>query len=183
MHYIMLYYSVYPTTSYKTVIYKKKSPRFNFKMEMYNVTLQSAHILRWKDHEILQFLFLQNVNRLHAIFSPTRTFSIISTCKFLLITTYFIKFDQIYFTKCSFKYILADLFLFSYEAEFIQKLLHDKKDILLSPSILHFDMFYILTIYSTHNPNELEIKDTTACFTSASHLCNVYHWNWILRAN
>jgi hypothetical protein len=35
---------------------------------------------------------------------------------------------------------LADLFLHLYEAEFIQKLLHETKNILLWPSVRHFDL-------------------------------------------
>jgi hypothetical protein len=79
-------------------------------------------------------------------------------------------------TNCA--HLLADLLLYSYEAEFIQKLLHEKKNNLLWPSIRHFNistMFYLLTtINSTHvdsiYPSELEIKDTTECSTSASYL-------------
>ena len=75
--------------------------------------------------------------------------------------------------------LLADLFLYSYEAEFIQKLLHEKKkslavafnstfryiDDVLSINNNHFHS-YVDSIY----PNELEIKDTTECSTSASYL-------------
>jgi hypothetical protein len=75
--------------------------------------------------------------------------------------------------------LLADLFLYSYEAEFIQKLLHEKKKILavtfnstfryidniLSINNNHFHSF-VDSIY----PNELEIKDITECSTSASYL-------------
>ena len=75
--------------------------------------------------------------------------------------------------------LLADLFLYSYEAEFIQKLLHEKKkslavafnstfryiDDVLSINNDHFHS-YVDSIY----PNELEIKDTTECSTSASYL-------------
>jgi hypothetical protein len=80
-------------------------------------------------------------------------------------------------TNCAL--LLADLFLYSYKAEFIQKLLHEKKksfavafnstfryiDDVLSITNNHFHS-YIDSIY----PNELEIKDTTECSTSASHL-------------
>jgi hypothetical protein len=50
--------------------------------------------------------------------------------------------------------LLADLFLYSYEAEFIQKLPHEKieKNLLLWPSIRHFDIsttFYLLTIINS----------------------------------
>jgi hypothetical protein len=44
--------------------------------------------------------------------------------------------------------LLADLFLHSYGAEFIQKLLRVKKNLLLWPSIRHIDIsttFYLLT--------------------------------------
>jgi hypothetical protein len=74
--------------------------------------------------------------------------------------------------------LLAGLFLYSYEAEFIQKLLDEKKkNLLLWTSIRHFDVstiFYLLTtINFTHTliyPNELEIKDTTDCSASALYL-------------
>jgi hypothetical protein len=75
--------------------------------------------------------------------------------------------------------LLADLFLFSYDAEFIQKLLHEKKkkslavafnstcryidDVLsINNNQLHS---YVDTIY----PNELEIKDAIEHSTSASY--------------
>jgi hypothetical protein len=75
--------------------------------------------------------------------------------------------------------LLADLFLYSYEAEFIQKLLHEKKkslavafnstfcyiDDVLSTNNNHFHS-YVDSIY----PIELDIKDTTECSTSASYL-------------
>jgi hypothetical protein len=75
--------------------------------------------------------------------------------------------------------LLADLFLYSFEAEFIQKLLHEKKKILAvafsstfrcidDVLFINNDQFhtYVDSIYS----NELEIKDTTECCTSASYL-------------
>jgi hypothetical protein len=72
--------------------------------------------------------------------------------------------------------LLADLFLYSYEAEFI---LHEKKkylavafnstfrniDDVLSINNNYFH-FYVNSIY----PNELEIKDSTECSKSASYL-------------
>jgi hypothetical protein len=78
--------------------------------------------------------------------------------------------------------LLADVFLFSYEAEFIQKLLHEKKK---NSCGLQFDIsihVYIDGVLSMNNnqfhtsvadliyPNELEIKDTTKCSTSALYL-------------
>ena len=75
--------------------------------------------------------------------------------------------------------LLADLFLYSYEAEFIQKLLHEKK---MSLAVAFNSTFrYIDDVLSINNnqfqslvdsiyPNELEIKDTTESFTSASYL-------------
>jgi hypothetical protein len=75
--------------------------------------------------------------------------------------------------------LLADLFLYSYKAEFIQKLLHEKK----KPLAVAFNSTfrYIDDILSINNnqfysyfdliyPNQLEIKDTTDCSTSASYL-------------
>jgi hypothetical protein len=85
--------------------------------------------------------------------------------------------NYIYYPLC------IEFTLLYYEAEFISKLLHEKKHLMLWPSIRYFDihvstMFYLLTtISSTHTcmsiqsiPNELEIKDTTECSTSVSHL-------------
>ena len=75
--------------------------------------------------------------------------------------------------------LLADLFLYSYEADFIQKLLNQKKKKLAVSFNLTFryiddvlsinnDNFhtYVNTIY----PNELEIKDATESSTHASYL-------------
>jgi hypothetical protein len=75
--------------------------------------------------------------------------------------------------------LLADLFLYSYEAEFIQKLLHEKNK---SFAVVFNSTFrYINTVLSINNdqfhsyvdsiyPSELEIKDTTESSTSASYL-------------
>jgi hypothetical protein len=75
--------------------------------------------------------------------------------------------------------LLADLFLYSYEAEFIQKLLHEKKE---SLAVAFNSTFrYIDDVLSINNNqfhsyvdsiylNELEIKDTMECSTSASYL-------------
>jgi hypothetical protein len=79
----------------------------------------------------------------------------------------------------AFQSVLADLFLHSCEAEFIQKLLHEKKNYLAVAFNLTFR--YIDDVLSINNnqfhtyvdsiyPNELEIKDTTKCCTSASYL-------------
>ena len=75
--------------------------------------------------------------------------------------------------------LLADLFLYSYEAEFIQRLLHEKKKSLAVAFNLTFR--YIDDVLSINNnqfhsyvdliyPSELEIKDTTESSTSASYL-------------
>jgi hypothetical protein len=75
--------------------------------------------------------------------------------------------------------LLADLFLYSYEAEFIQKLLHEKEK---SLAVAFNSTFrYIDDVLSINNnqfhshvdlmySNELEIKDTTESSTSASYL-------------
>jgi hypothetical protein len=75
--------------------------------------------------------------------------------------------------------LLADLFSYSYEAEFIRKLLHEKKK---SLAVAFNSTFrYIDDVLSINNnqfhtyvdsiyPNGLEIKDTTECSTSASYL-------------
>jgi hypothetical protein len=75
--------------------------------------------------------------------------------------------------------LLADLFLYSYEAEFIQKLLHEKNKPLavafnstfryINDALsINSDRFhsYVDSIY----PSELEIKDTTESSPSASYL-------------
>ena len=76
--------------------------------------------------------------------------------------------------------LLADLFLHSYEAEFIQNLLKDKKKKHLAKSF-NFTFRYIDDVLSLNNPHfsenlhliypsELEIKDTTESRRSASYL-------------
>jgi hypothetical protein len=71
------------------------------------------------------------------------------------------------------------LFLYSYEAEFIQKLLHGKNKPLAVAFSSKFR--YINNVLSINNdqfhsyvdsiyPSELEIKDTTESSTSASYL-------------
>jgi hypothetical protein len=75
--------------------------------------------------------------------------------------------------------LLVELFLYSYEAKFIQRLLHEKKTYL----VLTFNSTfrYIDDVLSINNnqfqshvdsidPNELEIGDTTESSTSASYL-------------
>ena len=75
--------------------------------------------------------------------------------------------------------LLADLFLYSYEAEFIQKLLKDGNKKLASS--FNFTYRYIDDVLSLNNPkfsdylhqiypDELEIKDTTDSRKSASYL-------------
>ena len=75
--------------------------------------------------------------------------------------------------------LLADLFLYSYESEFIQSLLRsDKKTTAKS---FNFIYRYIDDVISLNNPNfgdyleviyptELEVKDTTESINSASYL-------------
>ena len=80
-------------------------------------------------------------------------------------------------TKCA--PLLADIFLYSYEAEFIQSLLSAGKKRLASQ--FNFTYRYIDDVLSINNPDfknylsqmyppELEIKDTTESNTSASYL-------------
>ena len=75
--------------------------------------------------------------------------------------------------------LLADLFLYSYEAEFIQKLLTNKQKKLAAS--FNFTFRYIDDVLSMNNdafhhhlhdiyPPELEIKETTESLTSASYL-------------
>jgi hypothetical protein len=73
--------------------------------------------------------------------------------------------------------LLADLFLYSYEAEFIQKFYFRRKNLLLWPLIQYLDistMFYRSTMIHSYvdsiYPSELIIKDTTESSTSASYL-------------
>ena len=79
--------------------------------------------------------------------------------------------------------LLADIFLYSYEAEFIQSLLSTGKTKLASQ--FNFTYRYIDDVLSINNPDfenflgqmypaELEIKDTTESNTSASYL------DWLL---
>jgi hypothetical protein len=71
--------------------------------------------------------------------------------------------------------LLGDLFLYSYEAEFVQKLLHDNNKKLASNDVLsinnHNFYNYVHLIY----PDELEIKDTTESdkFTSYLDILNI----------
>ena len=75
--------------------------------------------------------------------------------------------------------LLADLFLYSYEAEFVQKLLRDKnKKLAVSFSLTYRYIDDVLSI-NNHNfhkyvhliyPGELDIKDTTESDRSASYL-------------
>ena len=75
--------------------------------------------------------------------------------------------------------LLADIFLYSYEAEFIQSLLSTGRKRLASQ--FNFTYRYIDDVLSINNPDfenylgqmyppELEIKDTTESNTSASYL-------------
>ena len=75
--------------------------------------------------------------------------------------------------------LLADIFLYSYEAEFIQSLLSTGRKRLASQ--FNFTYSYIDDVLSINNPDfenylgqmyppELEIKDTTESNTSASYL-------------
>jgi hypothetical protein len=74
--------------------------------------------------------------------------------------------------------LFADVFLYSHEAEFIQTLLHEKKE---NPSycglqfnILIYQQYYIYQQQAYVNfiyPGELEIQDTTESYTS---ILNIY---------
>ena len=75
--------------------------------------------------------------------------------------------------------LLADLFLYSYEAEFVQKLLRDKnKKLAVSFNLTYRYIDDVLSInnHIFHNyvhliyPDELEIKDTTESDRCASYL-------------
>jgi hypothetical protein len=75
--------------------------------------------------------------------------------------------------------LLADLFLYPYEGGFIQKLLHEKKKYLavaFNSTFRYIDDVLSINNHQFHSyvdstyPNELEIKDTTECSTSASYL-------------
>ena len=76
--------------------------------------------------------------------------------------------------------LLADLFLYSYEAEFIENLLKDKKNKRVAKSF-NFTFRYIDDVLSINNPkfgeylqhiypSELQIKETTDTARSASYL-------------
>jgi hypothetical protein len=75
--------------------------------------------------------------------------------------------------------LLADLFLYSYEAEFVQKLLKDnnkKLAVSFNHTFRYIDDVLSINNHNFHNyvhliyPNELEIKDTTESDKSASYL-------------
>ena len=74
--------------------------------------------------------------------------------------------------------LLADLFLYSYEAEFVQKLLWDKKKIAVFFNLTYKCIDDVLSInnHNFHNyvhliyPDEIEIKDTTESDRCASYL-------------
>ena len=80
-------------------------------------------------------------------------------------------------TNCS--PLLADLFLYSYESEFLQKLVKDKK--IHEARSFNFTYRYIDDVLSINNsrfaeflplvyPPELEVKETTDTASSASFL-------------
>jgi hypothetical protein len=74
--------------------------------------------------------------------------------------------------------LLADLFLFSYESEFLQKLVKDKK--IHKARVFNFTYRYIDDVLSINNsrfaefpliyPPELEAKETTDTASSTSFL-------------
>jgi hypothetical protein len=75
--------------------------------------------------------------------------------------------------------LLADLFLYSYEAEFVQKLLQENNKTLVvsfNHTFRYIDDVVSINNHNFHNhvhliyPDELEIKDTTESDKSASHL-------------
>jgi hypothetical protein len=81
--------------------------------------------------------------------------------------------------------LLADLFLYWYEAEVIEKLLHEKKKFLAVAfnstfryidDVLSINNNQFYTYVATVYPSELEIKDTTDCSTSASFLDILLNW-------
>ena len=103
-----------------------------------------------------------------------------------LIDNIFVKFDVQIFqqsvgipmgTNCA--PLLADLFLYSYEAEFVQNLIKNGQKMLAQ--YFNFTFRYIDDVLSLSNPkfgdyvhliypSELEIKDTTESLHSASYL-------------
>jgi hypothetical protein len=75
--------------------------------------------------------------------------------------------------------LLADLFLYSYEAEFVQKLLRDnnkKLAVSFNHTFRYIDDVLSINNHDFHNyvhliyPDKLEIKDTTESDKSASYL-------------
>jgi type IV secretory pathway VirB6-like protein len=75
--------------------------------------------------------------------------------------------------------LLADLFLYSYEAEFVQKLLQDnnkKLAVSFNHTFRYIDDVLSINNHNFHNyvhliyPDELEKKDTTESDKSASYL-------------
>jgi hypothetical protein len=75
--------------------------------------------------------------------------------------------------------LLTDLFLYSYEAEFVQELLRDNKKelaVCFNHTFRYIDDVLSINNHNFHNyvhviyPDELEIKDTTESDKSASYL-------------
>jgi hypothetical protein len=101
--------------------------------------------------------------------------------EFLIDDIFVVVGDQVFQTVCWNSYcapLLAHLFLYSYEAEFWQKLLHEKKRsfaVAFNWTFQYIDDFLSITNDYFHSfvnsiyPNELEIKDTT----EFSHLLRI----------
>ena len=79
--------------------------------------------------------------------------------------------------------LLSDLFLYLYEADFVQSLIKAGKNVLPNNSISHQYIDDVLSLNSSKfseyldfvYPRELEIKDTTEIATSALYLdCYLY---------
>jgi hypothetical protein len=74
--------------------------------------------------------------------------------------------------------LLADLFLYSYEAKFIQKLLHKRRNILLWLSIRYFDMSTMFYLFTTMNFTHVDISQWTGNqrHHRVFHICFVFRY-------
>ena len=106
-----------------------------------------------------------------------------SVCWSFLSTTYLSAF--ILGTNCA--PLLADLFLFSYESEFLQTLVKNKR--IKESRLFNFTFRYIDDVLSLNNPNfsdwvplkyppELDIKETTDTASSASFLDSISNFTY-----
>ena len=152
-----------------------------------NVSTVSFRNKRGSEITQLQLTDISNSEvetRFQASFSANDSVRYLLCDSLFFATTYFllksvINLCKIHDNNNALLFLLADIFLYSYEAEFIQSLLSAGKKRLASQ--FNFTYRYIDDVLSINNPDfenylgqmyppELEIKDTTESNTSASYL-------------